>query len=117
MHEPAIAAELIELAQKEITQAGHSNASVSSITIRIGALRGVVDESLQLAFGVLKQATPFSNATLVIEHSPVSGLCRHCGEDFKPSEPIFLCASCGSSDLEIRQGNELDLISMTIDTE
>jgi Zn finger protein HypA/HybF involved in hydrogenase expression len=86
MHEPAIAAELIELAQKEITQAGHSNVSVSS------------------------------KATLIIEHSPVRGSCRHCGADFEPAEPIFLCASCGSGDLEIRQGNELDLISMTIDT-
>ncbi|HEX7344470.1 MAG TPA: hydrogenase maturation nickel metallochaperone HypA, partial [bacterium] len=71
MHEPAIAAELIESARNEIAQAGYLDASVSSITIRVGALRGVDDESLQLAFDVLKLTTPFSKATLVIEHSPV----------------------------------------------
>jgi len=117
MHEPAIAAELIELAQKEIAQAGHPHAAVTTITIRVGALRGVVDESLRLAFDVLKLNTPLANAEFTIEHSPVQGSCRHCGANFEPTEPIFLCASCGSVDLEIRQGNELDLMSITIATE
>ena len=117
MHEPAIAAELIELAQREIAQAGHPHATVTSITIRIGALRGVVGENLRLAFDVLKLDTPLANAEITIEHSPVRGSCRRCGADFEPTEPIFLCASCGSGDLEIRQGNELDLESMTIETE
>jgi len=114
MHEPAIAAELIALVQEETAKSGHPAAPIISITVRIGALRAVVEESLRLAFDVLKVSTPLENANLIIEDIPISGSCRRCGADFRPQEPIFICADCGSGDLDIRQGNELDLLSITL---
>jgi hydrogenase nickel incorporation protein HypA/HybF len=117
MHEPAIAAELIELVQKEIAQAGYPNAPVKTVLVRIGALRGVVEDSLLLAFDVLKPNTPLCGASLTIEPSPIKGVCRSCGASFAPSEAIFICHQCGSGDLDVQQGDELDLISLTIEAE
>lgn len=117
MHEPAIVAELINLVKEEITRAGYPQGSVSSVTVKIGALHAVVEESLQFAFDVLKADTPLENASLIVENSPIHGICRRCCAEFSPSQPIFICSVCGSGDLDLQAGNELDLISLNIETE
>jgi hydrogenase nickel incorporation protein HypA/HybF len=113
MHEPAIAAELIELVQKELERSGHSQAVVTQVRIRLGVMRGVVEDSLQFAFEALKVGTFLKKAELVVDKAPVLGVCRHCGADFRPTEPIFICQNCGSGDLDIQGGAELDLVELT----
>jgi hydrogenase nickel incorporation protein HypA/HybF len=117
MHEPAIAAELLELVKSEIARAGYPNARVASVSVRIGALRGVVADSLQFAFQALRVGTPLENARLQIEHTPVAGVCRTCGAPFQPKDPIFICDQCGSGDIELQSGSELDLTAIEIETD
>jgi len=117
VHEPTIAAALISLAQEEAARAGHPGAAITSVTVRVGALRAVVEESLRLAFDVLKANTPLENAELIIQGSPVRGTCRHCGAPFEPPEAIFLCSACGSGDVALAGGDELDLVTMIIEGE
>jgi hydrogenase nickel incorporation protein HypA/HybF len=113
MHEPAIAAELIALVKQEVEQAGHPQAVVTQVRIRLGVMRGVVEDSLRFAFEALTVGTFLEKAELVVEKAPVLGVCRHCGADFRPQEPIFICESCGSGDLDIQGGAELDLVELT----
>ncbi len=117
MHEPSIAAALIELVQKELEQSGCPQGPVTGLVVRIGALRGVVEDSLKFAFATLRHGTPLDHAELVIENVPVRGRCRRCAELFQPLQPIFICAHCGSGDLDVQAGNELDLVSFTIEDE
>ena len=115
MHEPAIAAELIDLVQKEIARAGHPGAAVTGVIVRVGVMRGIVEESLRFAFDALKSGTILNKAELIVEKAPVEGVCRRCGFPFIPSEPIFLCEACGSGDLDVKGGNELDLVELTLE--
>jgi hydrogenase nickel incorporation protein HypA/HybF len=115
MHEPAIAAELIELVVKEIARAGHPNAAVTHVAVRIGIMRAVVEENLRFAFDVLKTGTPLQKAELIVEKAPLKGICRQCGAPFQPQGPIFICEICGSGNLDVQGGNELDLVELTVE--
>lgn len=117
MHEPAVAAELIELVKKETARAGHPHAQVTQVRVRIGVMRGIVEESLQFAFEALKTGTILEKAELIIEKAPVQGVCHHCGARFHPQEPMFICEVCGSGDLDVQGGNELDLVELTVEDE
>ncbi len=114
MHEPALAAALLNLAQQEITRAGYSPQQVISLTVKIGALRGVVEESLLFAFAALRQNSPLEKAELQIEKAAVKGHCPKCGAQFSPQEALFICSACGSGELTIEGGNELDLVAFTV---
>jgi hydrogenase nickel incorporation protein HypA/HybF len=113
MHEPAIAAELIDLVKKQLEQSSHPHAVITQVRIRLGVMRGVVEDSLQFAFEALKAETLLERAELVVDKTPVVGVCRRCGAEFKPQEPIFICENCGSGDLDIQGGMELDLVELT----
>jgi hydrogenase nickel incorporation protein HypA/HybF len=115
MHEATIAAELITLAQKEAGKAGYPQAVITQVRVRVGALRAVVEESLIFAFDALKVGTPLEHADLMVEKAPVHGECRRCGSPFQPEEALFICAHCGSADLDIRGGDELNLLELTIE--
>ncbi len=117
MHESAIAAELLELVESEMARAGYPKARVTAVSVRIGALRGVVADSLQFAFEALRVGTLLENARLQIEHTPVAGICRTCGAPFQPKDPIFICEHCGSGDIELQSGSELDLSAIEIETD
>lgn len=117
MHELTLVAELLKLVQSEIAKSGYPNAKVVCVSVRIGALRGIVEDSLQFAFEALRIGTPLETARLQIEYTPVAGSCRTCGAPFQPKDPIFVCEQCGSGDIELQSGSELDLSAIEIETD
>lgn len=107
MHELYIATEIISIIQEEMAKR-HLN-RIKEVGIRLGALSGVDPEALAFSFEAATIDTPQSGSRLVIEHIPVCGRCRSCKKDFRVKEFIFMCPSCCSTDIEVTQGEELDL--------
>ncbi len=114
MHELAIAHALVEQVLDQAEQAGAQ--VVYSVKIRIGALADVLEDPLRLGFEVATQGTVAAGARLDIVHVPVSIECEACGEMVElPQTMPLACPTCGTSNIAIRCGRELDLESLEVD--
>ena len=87
--------------------------SVHSVRLRVGALTAVVPEAMRFCFDLAVEGTAAEGARLDIEHRPGVARCRSCGADVELADPILLCP-CGSADLEVTAGRELQIVSMEV---
>ena len=107
MHELNVAMEIINIVEKEA--ASKKIGLVEEIGLKIGALTGVDPEALRFAFEASTVDTPLAGVKISIENIPVRGACRSCGKAIEVKEFVFICPHCGAGDLEINQGEELDI--------
>jgi hydrogenase nickel incorporation protein HypA/HybF len=111
VHELSIAHNLVELAVKAAEEMGMKR--VEALYLRLGALSGVVKESLEFSFDVVVQGTPLEGARLVIEDVPVKVLCSTCDEAHILPEPFPLrCPVCGTRTSQVLEGRELELYAL-----
>ena len=75
-------------------------AKVTLVRLEIGALSGVVADSVRFCFDLVTEGTNLEGASLEIDEPPASCRCRSCGTEFAPDGPILLCA-CGSADVAV----------------
>lgn len=90
--------------------------AVSSVHLRIGELAGVSKEALHFGYEIATKDTLLEGSQLVIEEVPVIVYCAHCATEKRlESVQLFRCPTCGTPTAEIRQGRELELVSLEID--
>ena len=112
MHELSMMQQVLETVEG---QASAQNASrVHSVTLRIGALSGVVPDALRFAFECLAPGTRAEGAALVIEEPPVPCYCRSCQRAFETKTVQFQCPACGGVEVELRGGQEMTIVSMEV---
>lgn len=105
MHEMAIVQSVLDIAFSEAEK--HSAQKINCIKLRIGELSGVVRESIEFAFEVLRQGTPAETASLEIESVALEAVCRTCGPAKSVAGDLTLiCGTCGNG-LEIVSGREM----------
>jgi hydrogenase nickel incorporation protein HypA/HybF len=108
MHELRIAESIVDITLREIER--RNIAAVKSIGIRIGVISGVNPSALEFSFEAITTETPLAGAKLKIEEIPARGICRSCKRNFEVAEFIFVCPNCFSGDIELKQGEELDIV-------
>ena len=108
MHELGIATEIIEIVEKEASRKHLER--VDEIGLKIGALTGVDPEALRFAFEASTPDTFLEGVKINIENVSVQGECCSCGRAIEVKEFVFICPFCGSSDLHINRGEELDIV-------
>jgi hydrogenase nickel incorporation protein HypA/HybF len=113
MHEFSIATSLLEIISQE--SLSYRGARVKAVKLKIGTLSGVVPEALEFAFQVLSEGTVAEGARLVIERVVLGIACNACGRSSMPVDPFIICPHCGSGDVEIKAGRELEIESMEIE--
>ncbi len=109
MHELAITENIVAIAL-----AHADNAPVRRVTLKIGQLTAIMPEAIRFCFEPCTQGTLLDGAELVIRVIPGRGRCRQCGTEIPLEVPFGECV-CGSYDLEIIQGQELQLIELETD--
>ncbi|OQX85526.1 MAG: hydrogenase maturation nickel metallochaperone HypA [Candidatus Latescibacteria bacterium 4484_7] len=115
MHEVSLMQNLLEVVASTARREGGEKVNV--IHLKIGELSGVNRDSLEFAFEVLKKGTVAEEGKLEIERVPLRVRCKDCGADFSPTDLIFRCESCGSSNLEIVSGREMEIDYILMDDE
>ncbi len=118
MHELSLAQNLIE----QLLQLGreHKAKSITKVTVIIGAYSGVVADSFDFGFNVLKKESELTkNAELVLKTPPARFNCLDCNNSFPLAQTenkqqdiatrMKKCSSCGSSNLVPQGGSELIL--------
>jgi len=111
MHEMAIAAALVR--QLEAVAAEHGLTRIDAVTVRAGIFRQIVPDALEAAFEAVAQGTCAAGAMLTLEIVPPLARCRPCGHQFAPDFESFLCPRCGQADVELLEGDDIVLASVT----
>ena len=108
MHELAIAEGVVDTVTQRLP-----GARITRVHLEIGALSGVVPDSIRFCFDLATEGTPLEGAALEITEPPARCLCRSCGTEFRPDPPIVLCP-CGSADVAVLGGEELKILSVQV---
>jgi hydrogenase nickel incorporation protein HypA/HybF len=115
MHELSIANRIVEIAGDHCRAAGAARAAV--VTLRIGRLSCVHEDSLRFSFDLVREGTTAAGAELRIVMVPVTIWCGACGcEVALPGIQRFACPVCGTPSGDIRAGRELDLESIELES-
>jgi hydrogenase nickel incorporation protein HypA/HybF len=112
MHEFSIMQAALETAGEKARAAGATQ--IHRLTLRVGALSGVVPDALRFVFDALKGESPAAAAKLEIESVPAAGWCAGCAAEFAVVELDYECPRCHRPSGELRRGQEMELASLEI---
>ncbi|MFI5891022.1 hydrogenase maturation nickel metallochaperone HypA [Actinoplanes sp. NPDC051513] len=108
MHELAIAENIVDAVCERA-----DGRPVRRVTVRIGKLTAVVPRAMLFCFDLATEGTVAEGARLEIEERAGEARCRTCGAEVVLADPILLCP-CGSADLAVTAGRELQIVSMEV---
>ncbi|HEY3378858.1 MAG TPA: hydrogenase maturation nickel metallochaperone HypA [Armatimonadota bacterium] len=92
MHEMAVTDNMLQIVLAEAKRA--EVAKVISITLVIGELSSIMDESVQLYFDMLSEETLAAGAQLIFQRIPATLRCRACGHTYPKAGTDFTCPQC-----------------------
>ena len=107
MHEASLMKNLLSIVDR--TARGEGAGPVRVIHLKIGEMAGVNADALQFAFEVMARETAAAEAVLEIEKVPLMIRCTTCGAELRPGGFVFICTACGSSEIEILTGREMEV--------
>jgi hydrogenase nickel incorporation protein HypA/HybF len=114
MHEMPIAQGIIDQVQQVASE--NDAQLVTRIEVDLGEMRMVVPEALDAAFKAVSNGTIAEGAQLIMNDIPAEACCNVCQHRFKPDvEGCFLCPNCQQADVEIVEGKDIILRSITCD--
>ena len=112
MHEVGIMQSTLELAEGQARAAGATR--IEEVRMRVGRMTGVVPEALEHAFEALRQGTMADAARLEVEYLPGAFWCAGCDREFEAEAMFTPCPTCGEPSLGLRQGTEIQLVSLEV---
>ena len=114
MHETMVAQGLLAAITAE---AEKQKARPVGARISCGQLNVINDEVLCFAFDAIARDTPLEGMNLEIEHKPLQGRCRSCGEVFEVDISQPVCLKCGSKNFDLLPDAPLVLEEIEFQTE
>jgi hydrogenase nickel incorporation protein HypA/HybF len=114
MHELSISQNIIEILKENVPEEDYGN--VKMVILEIGELSGIVADSLQFCFDVIKIETPFQNAEMKITNISFKLYCNTCKSETTNAMGIRLCGKCGGSDTNIVSGTEMRIAEVELNS-
>ena len=109
VHELSIARAIVAEVESSARERGIE--AVGEVRLRIGALCGVVGDSLEFCFALAAEGSVLERASLVVDRSPVSLWCRSCSATVAPRDSlVFVCPRCGEPCPDLVSGRELEIV-------
>jgi hydrogenase nickel incorporation protein HypA/HybF len=112
MHELSIAQGIVDIVRQYVPE--EQTADVRLVRVRVGQMAGIVADSLDFCFGAIVNGTAMSAARLDIEETTVRSRCDGCGSTFSVEGAAFSCPGCGSGDVRIISGTELQVVEIEL---
>ncbi len=112
MHELSLAQNIVEIVRQHVPE--DNGRTVRSVKLQLGEMAGVIPDSLMFCFEAIISGTSLEGAILDIEQVPLKAECRSCRRRFAVVENVFACPDCGSSDLAILSGRELQVVEIEV---
>ena len=115
MHETALMGNLLSIVERSTREAGCARVRV--VHVRIGEMAGVNADALRFAFETLAPGTVAEGGRLECENVPLRIRCLRCGAVEFPREFAFACSGCGSTEMDIISGREMEVDYILTDDE
>jgi hydrogenase nickel incorporation protein HypA/HybF len=112
MHELSIAQSIVDIIRQYVPEDQIHLAR--GVKVRVGQMAGIVPDSLEFCFGAIVNETALHRARLDIEETPLQSQCKDCRQIFTVEGAAFLCPGCGSRELQILSGTELQVIEIEL---
>ncbi|HEY2601137.1 MAG TPA: hydrogenase maturation nickel metallochaperone HypA [Thermoleophilaceae bacterium] len=109
MHELSLSSAIVNTVVKHA-----DGRRVTVVSMRIGALRQVVPDTLEFYFGFVSKGTVCEGARLEQELIPARVRCDPCGREWEIDMPIFRCPGCGGA-AEVASGSEFEVESIDVE--
>ena len=113
MHELGIMTGVVQSVTAAAEDAGASQ--VTDITLRMGRMTEVIEEALQFAFEALAPGTVCEGAALHIVMVEPRSLCLECGCEYDLDRFHMSCPACGSGNVKLLAGREMNIESIEVD--
>jgi hydrogenase nickel incorporation protein HypA/HybF len=110
VHELSVSAAVVDTAVRHA-----AGRKVTSVHLRVGALRQVVPDSLAFYFEIVARDTLCEGAVLEQELIAARLRCASCETEWEADAPAFRCPGCTGGDVSVVCGDELEV--ETIDVE
>ena len=110
MHELSIAQGIVNILHEQMRI--HNLATIQSVDLRIGVLRGVEIASLSFGFDALIAGSPLEGARLNVSEVPIEGRCLQCGRHITLKSWLDDCPLCSGSRVEVVSGKELEIVAI-----
>lgn len=111
MHELAVVHALIDLAIARAVP----DRPVREVEIEVGALTGLVTDSLCFYYDCLSPDTALAGSRLICREVPAAVRCAVCDERYEPERFARVCPACGSLGGSVLSGSELNLLRVESD--
>ncbi|MDD2521250.1 MAG: hydrogenase maturation nickel metallochaperone HypA [Anaerolineaceae bacterium] len=115
MHELAVTESLLAIVVQS-AEANHAQ-KVTDITLSIGALSSIVDDSVQFYWDHISKGTIAEEAKLHFNRIPATIRCLDCDFEFTLEEELTPCPNCDSIHLDIIAGEEFQVDYIEIQKE
>ena len=114
MHERSLVQNLLRQVAEIVAAEGGGH--VAEIHVQAGDLSGVEPLLFQTAFDDMVPAVFSSDCQLTLEVVPVTAVCSQCDHQFEIVDFQFRCPACQVGSVRVIQGDEVKLISVTINS-
>tara|TARA_R110002111_G_scaffold2705_5_gene18030 strand:- start:16683 stop:17054 length:372 start_codon:yes stop_codon:yes gene_type:complete len=114
MHERSLVQNLLRQVEQIVVEQG--GGQVAEIRVQAGDLSGVEPLLFQMAFNDMAPAVFSAECQLVLEVVPVTAVCCQCDHEFEIVDFLFRCPACQAGSVQVIQGDEVKLISVTINS-
>jgi hydrogenase nickel incorporation protein HypA/HybF len=113
MHELSITQSLLEIVLVQAEQARANK--ITKINLTIGAMTGVVSESVQFYLDILTKETIAEGSQVFFTNIPSRGKCRNCSRIFELPEYDWTCPYCQGKIIDVVSGKELFVDSIEVE--
>lgn len=115
MHEMGITQGILSASFEAAENAGATR--ITEIRVSIGEMTEIVATALEFAFDALTPGTMAEGAQLVITNVSAHSRCNGCGVEYDHDRFQMLCPECGSFDVVLLRGRELQIDSIETEDE
>ena len=112
MHELSIAGGIVAIAEQHAR-----GRRVMRVEVEIGRLRQAVPDALRFGFNLVAQGTAVDGAELALREIPVRLECRRCAAGSEADGFPLACGACGSLDVEVVDGEQLQVVALVLEDE
>ena len=115
MHERSLVQSLLRQVKQIVAEQGGGD--VAEIRVQAGDLCGVEPLLFETAFTDMVPAEFSSNCQLLLEIVPITAVCTECHHQFEIVDYQFHCPECETGSVRVIQGDDVKLISVTINSD
>ena len=110
MHELHLAEDILRLVKEKAQATGKQK--IATVKVAIGQARTSHQAELKELFAMIAKGTVAEGAKLEIAIIPLKSICANCQSEFNPQVMRLDCAKCGSSNIKVTSGQELQILEL-----